>query len=107
MDGTIECLNLIFDLRQYLRITHESFDGEIADLINAARTDLLDDGILPAKVNDPDDALIKRAIVSYVKAEFGIDNPDADKYRTVYQSLKTHLMLSVDYVGADETETEE
>ena len=105
MDGTV--LYLTYELRQYLRITHNSFDGEITDLINAARTDLLDDGILPEKVNDPNDALIKRAIVSYVKAEFGIDNPDAEKYRSGYQSLKTHLMLSVDYIGADETETGE
>lgn len=105
MSGQVEYFT--YELRQYLRITSDSFDGEITDLINAAMADLLDDGILPEKVNDSSDALIKRAVVSYVKAEFGNDNPDAEKHRANYQSLKTHLMLSVDYTGADETETEE
>ncbi len=89
----------VFSIRRYLRINHTHFDAEITDLIGAARADLLLGGIKAAKVNDEDDALIKRAIVVYVKAEFGLDNADAEKYRESYNMLKRHLMLSSEYIG--------
>lgn len=87
----------VYSVRRYLRINHTHFDAEITDLIGAARADLLLGGIIAAKVNDENDALIKRAISVYVKAEFGLDNPDADKYRESYKTLKRHLMLSSEY----------
>lgn len=84
-------------IRQYLRINHTHFNEEITDLIGAARADLLLGGISSEKVNDENDALIKRAIVVYVKAEFGLDNADDEKYRESYGMLKRHLMLSNEY----------
>lgn len=93
---------LLTSVRRSLRISREGiFDEEIADLIRAARSDLLLGGILPAKVYDTDDPLIKRAIVTYAKAEFGLDNPDSEKYRAAYQTLRTHLMLSGEYTVAE------
>lgn len=88
----------VYSVRQYLRISHTRFDAEITDLIGAARADLLLGGIKASKVNDESDTLIKRAIVCYVKAEFGLDNADADKYRESYNMLKRHLMLSSEYL---------
>ena len=87
----------IMDIRDRLRIRHDFFDKEITDLIGEARADLLSGGILADKVNDENDMLIKRAIVTYVKAEFGLDNADADKYREAYKNIKIHLMISQDY----------
>ena len=87
----------VYSIRQYLRIAHTRLDYEITDLIGAARADLLLGGILPAKVNDESDPLIKRAIVVYVKAEFGLDNADGTKYRESYDMLKRHLQLSAEY----------
>ena len=87
----------VYDVRRYLRISHTHFDAEITDLIGAARADLLLGGISEKRVNDESDALIKRAIVVYVKAEFGLDNADGDKYRESYGMLKRHLMLSSEY----------
>ena len=87
----------VYDVRRYLRISHTHFDAEITDLIGAARADLLLGGIVAAKVEDESDASIKRAIVCYVKAEFGLDNPDAAKYRDSYEMLKRHLQLSNEY----------
>jgi uncharacterized phage protein (predicted DNA packaging) len=87
----------IYSVRQYLRISHTHFDAEITDLIGAAKADLLLGGIKAAKVEDESDALIKRAIVCYVKAEFGLDNADAEKYRNSYEMLKRHLQLSDEY----------
>ena len=90
--------NYISDIRHSLRISHTHFDGEITDLIGAARSDLLLGGIKSEKINDESDALIKRAIVVYVKAEFGLDNADSEKYRESYNMLKRQLMLSNDYI---------
>ena len=87
----------VYEVRRYLRISHTHFDAEITDLIGAARADLLLGGIVAAKVEDESDAIIKRAIVCYVKAEFGLDNPDAAKYRDSYEMLKRHLQLSNEY----------
>lgn len=87
----------VYSIRRYLRLNHTHFDAEITDLIGAARADLLLGGILPDKVNDENDPLIKRAIVVYVKAEFGLDNADGEKYRESYGMLKRHLMLSNEY----------
>lgn len=91
--------NYVRSIRQYLRINHTHFDDEITDLVGAARADLLLGGVKEEKVNDEGDALIKRAIVVYVKAEFGLDNADGEKYRESYNMLKRHLMLSSEYIG--------
>lgn len=87
--------------RQALRITAEDFDGEISDLIHAAWTDLALGGVLPARAADETDPLVKRAVMSYVKAEFGLDNDDADKYRAAYDRLKVALALASDYIAEE------
>ena len=92
----------VYSVRQYLRISHTRFDAEITDLIGAARADLLLGGIKASKVNDESDTLIKRAIVCYVKAEFGLDNPDAEKYRASYKEQRNALTLSDSYIKATE-----
>lgn len=84
-------------IRGYLRITSSSLDGEIVDLINAARDDLVLGGVLPVRAKDEGDALIKRAVGVYVKAEFGLDNEDSEKYRDSYRELKIRLLLSDKY----------
>lgn len=89
---------LVYDVRRYLRISHTHFDAEITDLIGAVQADLLLGGIKASKVEDDSDALIKRAVVCYVKAEFGLDNSDAEKYHESYNMLKRHLMLSGEYI---------
>lgn len=88
------------EFRNQLRLTHSDFDDEIMDLIGAACADLAISGILPARIDDTGDQLIKRAIALYLKAEFGLDNPDSEKYRQSYDMLKMHLMLSNEYILA-------
>ena len=90
------------DFRRLLRLTATELDGEIKDLINAARDDLVLGGVLPERAQDEGDALVKRAISTYVKAEFGLDNPDADRLRESYRHLKIGLALASDYVGEGE-----
>ena len=87
--------------RLYVRLTSTAFDGEIVDLIRAAREDLALGGVLPERAQDEEDPLIKRAVMNYIKAEFGLDNEDAEKFRAVYERLKVSLTMSSDYVGGE------
>ena len=79
------------DIRLRVRSSVDKLDGEIKDLILAARADLVRGGVLPARAADETDPLVKQAISTYVKAEFGLDNDDADKYRA---SFRTQIMCS-------------
>lgn len=89
---------LLDDARQALRIKTKILDNEIQDLIDAAKSDLMLSGVLQAKINnESNDPLIKRAIILYCKANFGLDNLESDKYQAAYNSLKTHLTLSIEY----------
>lgn len=88
---------ILDDVKTALRISNTAFDGEITDLISAARSDLKLSGVLESKVNDDTDALIKRAIVVYCKSNFGWNNPDAEKLQQSYDMLKMHLSLSQEY----------
>ncbi|MFD1953733.1 DNA-packaging protein [Paenibacillus thailandensis] len=90
---------MLADVKTALRLSQNvtALDGEVEDLIAAARDDLRLSGILPAKVADDTDSLIKRAVVTYCKANFGFDNPDAARLQASYESLKAHLSMSIEY----------
>lgn len=80
-------------IRQRLRLTTDDFDNELTDLINAARADLALGGVVEEKANDETDPLILKAVETYVKAEFGLDNEDADRYRASYKEQRNSLTL--------------
>jgi hypothetical protein len=87
---------LIDDVKVVLRITSTAFNTEINDLILSAKADLGLSGVLDDTILDSD-ALIKCAITTYCKANFGWDNPDAEKLQHSYEMLRNHLTLSGDY----------
>jgi len=87
----------ILSIRNALRIRHTALDDEIRDHIEEARADLILGGILKSKAEDETDPLIKRAVRTFCKAEFGLDNTDSEKYRESYDMIKRHLMLSEEY----------
>lgn len=80
-------------VRHSVRLSSTVHDGELTDLINAARADLVLGGVLEAKANDETDPLIKKAVTTYVKAEFGLDNEDADRLRASYKEQRNGLSL--------------
>ena len=108
---------MLEDVKTILRISNNAYDAEIEDLIEAAKIDLKLSGVNidktvtetytpePTEENpEPEpveiqvmDPLIKRAIIVYVKANFGWDNPDAERLQKSYDMLKTHLALSAEY----------
>ena len=88
-------------IRQRLRLTTDDFDNEITDLIIAARADLALGGVVEEKANDETDPLILKAVETYVKAEFGLDNDDAERYRASYKEQRNGLTLSDKYIVAE------
>ena len=95
---------LLDDVKLALRISSSAFDPEIDGLIAAARADLKLSGVDPQKADaDDPDALIKRAIIIYCKAHFGLDNPEAERLQDAYDMLKAHLTLSREYTSAGDT----
>jgi hypothetical protein len=93
---------LLDDVRAYLRIdaTDTSFDGEIQDLIGAVQTELTDLGINPNLVSSATDPLIKKAITTYCKANFGYDTDNAEDFTSAYEKIKIYLMNSGTYQAA-------
>lgn len=95
---------MLEEVKTALRISASNsvFNDEINTLILAARLDLVQAGVSADVVNDTDpDALIKRAIVTYAKANFGYDNPEANRFERAYTMLKQHLSLYGDYKASD------
>jgi len=90
---------LIDDVRAYLRIdvSDTSFDVEIQDLIGAVQTELIDVGVNLTLVNAATDSLIKKAITTYCKANFGYDTDNAEAFASSYGTLKIYLMNSSTY----------
>lgn len=88
--------------RGFLRITEEKdtvINSEIISLINACRKDLMRNGITSNKANSEEESLIISAIFLYLKAEFGFDNKNYERYRTSYETLRTELALTDEYVS--------
>lgn len=95
---------LLTEVRGFLRITVDDtvINYEIDTLIKACQKDLIKNGITSTKANDTGDSLIKMAILLYCKAEFGLDNKNYDKFRTSYETLRTELALTDDYITESE-----
>nr|DAQ44882.1 MAG TPA: head to tail adaptor [Caudoviricetes sp.] len=67
------------------------YDDEIADVIEAARAELVAGGVRPEKARDDNDGRIRLAIKVYVKANFGMDNPDADGFMKSFECMLTSM----------------
>lgn len=85
---------ILDDIKNELRVSGTDFDTEITALIATAKADLTQSGV--RKVVDTD-ALTKMAIVLYCKANFGWDNPEADRFNALYDAIRTKLAIASDY----------
>lgn len=79
------------------------YDEEIADLVSAARSALVAGGVSVVKANSDDDASVRVAVKTYVKANFGMDNPDADKLMRSFDEMLCRMAGSTAH-GATATE---
>lgn len=87
-------MSILEDVKSSLREDENNFDNEIKDIIDAAKLDMKVSGVVNVNDTDP---LIKRAIILYAKCNYGLFNPDMEKYHKAYTMLKAHLSLSSDY----------
>lgn len=86
---------LLETVKKNLRVTHSALDdAEIVPLIEAAKKELAIAGVVTAKEDDP---MIIRAVTAYAKAHFGYDNPDAERFERVFNSLKSTLSQVGEY----------
>ena len=83
-----------------LRIATDAFDDELTDLIEAAQIDLQIAGVvIPAEL----DAIVKRAIVTYCKMNFGIPD-DYDRLKRSYDEQKAQLSTATGWTNWGETD---
>lgn len=88
---------LLDSAKKVLRISSgmTTFDDEIDDLIATAKLDLETSGIINIDETDP---LIKRAILVYIKSEFGMGNSEADRYKVIYEKMRDKLANTSEYI---------
>ena len=100
---------MLSEAKLALRVTVDAYDLEIASLLEAGAHDLEIAGVrLPGTVefivsngtltdnSTLEDALCKRAILTYVRAHFG-NPPDADRVAASYDLQKVQLMHAAEY----------
>jgi len=76
-----------------LRVTTTAFDDQIDDLIQAALLDLEAAGVT---FTDPDDPLVRQAVVTYVRMHFGQPD-DFDRLKTSYDEQKAQMSTRSGY----------
>ena len=97
MNATLKT-SLLFDAKVAVRIKIDAFDNEIGDLIEAAALDLIkrnaiQESQLSGTTIDP---LIKRAILTFVRAHFGTPE-DPERLKADYDEQKATLMSTSGY----------
>ena len=78
-----------------LRVTTNAYDTEIQEYIEAARLDL---GVVGVNVPMTEDALVNKAIMTYVRMSFGAPS-NYDKLKTAYEEQKATLMNATGYTN--------
>lgn len=76
-----------------LRIVTDAFDDELNDLIAAALLDLRLAGITNT---DTTDALVKRAVITYCRLNFGQPD-DYDRLKKSYDEQKAQMGMATGY----------
>lgn len=88
---------LVDDIKTQLRVTTDDFNSEISGLIEAAKTDMKTAGVANPDESDP---LVKQCVILYCKANFGYDNPEAERFMSVYEDIKNKLTMLSEYNSA-------
>ena len=83
-----------------LRISTNTFDTELTDLIEAAKLDL---GVAGVVVPATLDELVSRAIITYCKMSFGLPE-DYDRLKRSYDEQKAQLSNASGYTNWEVSE---
>ena len=92
---------LLDDVKVAVRVVSSAYDTELTDLIKAALKDM---GITDIKtamlVETNPDPLIKRAVITYCKINFGYAQLHEDQYdrlKAAYDEQKAQMLMSSGY----------
>ena len=83
----------IDNCKMALRVTTSAYDSEIQTYIEAAMLDL---GIAGVHVPQEADALVEKAVMTYVRMSFGSPS-DFDRLKASYDEQKAQLMNATGY----------
>lgn len=91
---------LLDNCKTAMRVTTDAYDYEIEEYIEAAKLDL---GIAGVEVPESEDALVNKAVMTYVRMSFGAPS-NYDKLKAAYDEQKAQLMNATGYTnwGADD-----
>ena len=103
MNATLKT-SLLVDAKLRLRLHTDAFNAEISDLIETAADDLLKRNAVQQAQLEADciDPLVKRAILTFVRAFFG-DPENAERYKADYDEQKATLMMTSGYTNWEES----
>jgi uncharacterized phage protein (predicted DNA packaging) len=89
----------LFDtVKTHLRITHDDFDAEIADVISEAKAEMERAGVSGTAIVDTD-PLIACAVKTYARYRYAEHEKDRDGYFVSWQYQLGNLRASEDYTG--------
>lgn len=84
---------LIDNCKMALRVTTDAYDEEITSYIEAAKLDL---GIAGVVIPQDDNALVEKAILTYVRMSFGAPS-NYDKLKASYDEQKAQMMMATGF----------
>lgn len=98
-------MTLFADMKKCLRITSDAFDAEVQMLVDAALYDLERVGVNPDLLTlnsdeNLDNALVKKAVACYCKANFGYDVAEAPRFDEGYERVVIDLLNSSDNIAS-------
>lgn len=100
-------MSLLDEVRLATRTSSEAFDGELLGLVAAALSDMRRAGVREELMEPATLApLVKNAVMCYVKASYGYDNNEADRFMASYRQTVADLLNSSANMCADETDDE-
>ena len=84
---------LIDEARVWLRVSGEYTDTEIQDMLDEAIADMDRCGVRDELLEDIT-PLVKGAMREYVKAHYGYDNDEANRFKASYDLMLANLLNS-------------
>ena len=104
-------MSLMADIKVALRVTSTAYDSEVETLIGAALYDMERAGVNPVLLGLSGDiaegavltegnALVKKGVIAYCKANFGYDNAEAPRFDDSYNRVVVDLLNSSDNIAA-------
>ena len=81
-------MELLEEARIHVRVSSKAFDSELEGLIAAAQATMVNGGVSKSLVYaEEPPALVRHAVMTFVKARFGMDNDDAERFEQSFQSI--------------------